>query len=609
MRKTIRLVDIKKIFIILLFSISSAVSATRYYVSTSGNNANNGLTATTPWQTIQYAETHATNAGDVIALKRGDIWLTNLALGIHHGGISGNPITWDGALWGSGANAIIRSSSNRTGSNMSIVNIIGCSYVTFQNISVDGNNTYTFGLVIGGTDNMYSSGGIQNAEKSIIVQNCSVLNCGNGVNYTIGLLSQTWNNDMSDITIKGNTFNGADDEQLAFYGGKSADGGTPAQCKNVYIGYNSLTNWGRRGQTTGYGLQINNKITDVIIEHNTLTTGLNGHGNALHIESNESVPGWFPARITVRYNKFYATADNTFCIYITQGQAKTVDVYSNLLYGATKTTSGGGIWIVGSTSPSWTGAVLNFFNNTIYTLSGRSFNNDCAVAGVVTLKNNLIINTGNDDYGMMCLVNNTAGATAHSNNLYYRSANVNFTKIKDGGAYKQTPAQVLSWETAAIVTDPFFITPGSDFHLQTGSPAIGTGIPISGITKDIDGVTFKNPPDIGCYQSAGSNIVTSVPTVNDPATANIMIKIYPNPVHHILNISCVYSSTYSVQTALNSPNSIRIFDMSGKLVLERRLDPGLANQQIPINLKSGVFTVLLVSGPLTLSSQNLIVYN
>ena len=131
----------KKILIILFLSISSAVSATRYYVSTSGNDANDGLTTTTPWKTIQYAETHAITAGDVIALKKGDIWLTATALGIHHGGLSGSPIIWDGSLWGTGANAVIRSSANRTGSNMSVVNITGCSNVTFQNITVDGNNT------------------------------------------------------------------------------------------------------------------------------------------------------------------------------------------------------------------------------------------------------------------------------------------------------------------------------------------------------------------------------------------------------------------------------------------------------------------------------------
>ena len=444
------MLKMKKIIIIIamFLTISSMVSATTYYVSTSGNNANNGTSTATPWQTVQYAESKAINAGDIIALKKGDVWLTNIALGIHHGGTSGNPITWDGALWGSGANAIIRSSANRTGSNLSVVNITGCSYVNFRNITVDGNNTYTFGIVIGGTDNMYSTGGKQNAEKKITVENCAVLNIGNGATYALGLLCQTWNNDISDITIKGNTFDGADDEQLAFYGGKTADGGTPSQAKNIYIGYNTMTNWGRRGKTTGYGLQINNKITDVIIEKNYLTTGPNGRGNAMQIESNESLAGAFPERVVVRYNKIYATVDNTYCIFITQGQAKTVDVYYNLLNSSTKTTTGGGVWVVSSSNPSWTGAKLNFYNNTIYTSGGRSFTNDCAVSGVVTLKNNILVNSGTDDYGMMCLTNNTEGATTHSNNLYYRSAGVNFTKVKDGGTYKQTPAQVSAWEAS-----------------------------------------------------------------------------------------------------------------------------------------------------------------
>jgi hypothetical protein len=329
----------------------------------------------------------------------------------------------------------------------------------------------------------------------------------------------------------------------------------------------------------------------------------------LQIESNETVPGWFPQRVTVRYNKIYATLDNTFGIYITQGQAKTVDVYSNLIYSSTKTTNGGGIWVVASVSPSWTGAKLNFYNNTIFTSGGRSFNNDCSVPGVVTLKNNLIYNTGADNYGMVCLVNNITGATTHSNNLYYRSANINYTKIKDGSVYKQTPDQVISWEAAAKVEDPLFVTPGTDFRLKPGSPAIGAGETITGITKDIDGVPYSNPPDIGCYQSVTNNLVTSVPTVKETGSSEIKITIYPNPVHHILNILCEYSSTYNLQDATNSPNSIRIVDMSGKLFLERRLEPGRTSQQIPINISSGVYVILLISHGVTLSTQKLIVYN
>jgi uncharacterized repeat protein (TIGR02059 family) len=551
-----RFLKLRAILFLLFLSINGLSYATKYYVSTSGNNANDGLTTLTPWQTIQYAETKAINPGDIIALKKGDIWSSELALGIHHGGISGNPIIWDGALWGTGSNAILRSSTNRTGSNLSIVNITGCSYVTFQNIILDGNNTFAFGLVIGGTNGMYSPGGVQNLEKSITVQNCSVLNCGNGVTYALGLLVQTWKTGMSDITIKGNIFDGADDEQLAFYGGKSPDGGIPAECKNVYIGYNTLTNWGRRGQSTGYGLQINNKITNVVIEHNTLTTGPYGHGNGLHIESNEPIAGYFPSAVIVRYNKIYATADNTYCIYITQGQAKTVDVYYNLLYGGTHTTTGGGIWVLNSISPDWTGAKLNFYNNTIYTISGRSFTNG-ADAGVVTIKNNLFYNSGTDDYGMMCLVNNTSGTANHNNNLYYRSANINYTKIKDGSSYKQTDSQVLSWETDGKASDPLFTNPGSDYHLKSGSPAIGTGVAISGMTKDLDGIALPAIPDIGCYQSSvgtpvvlpvyvSSAVENTTPSVINMTYNLSLANILPGALAFIVQVNSVARTISSV---------------------------------------------------------------
>ena len=553
MHKPKRTLLTKRILILLLLFISSLSYARKYYVSTSGNDANNGLTTATPWKTIQYAEAHAISAGDTIALKRGDIWSSTIALGIHHGGTIGSPVTWDGTLWGSGAKAIIRSSGDRSGDSLSIVNIIGCSYVTFQNITVDGNNTRTFGLVIGGHTGF--SGNIQNAENHISILNCSILNCGNGTCYELAFTCQTFNNAISDITIKGCTLDGSDDEQLSFYNGRSNNTAAPSECKNVYIGYNTLTNWGRRGTSTGYGLQINNKITDVIIEHNTLTTGINGHGNAIHIESNEPNPGWFPTGVIVRYNKINATLDNTFCIYITQGQAKSVDVYCNQLYSSTKTTNGGGIWVVSSTSPDWTGAKLNFYNNTIYTLAGRSFTNDCAVAGVVTFKNNLLYNTGTDDYGMMCLANTTAGATTHSNNLYYRSANVSYTKVKDGGSYAQTSTQVLTWEPTAKVTDPFLVTPGTDFHLQAGSPAIGTGVAIPGLTKDIEGVTFSNTPDIGCFQSH-SNLSPPIykSSVVENATPSLLDMTYDVALDNsVVPPASVFDvKIYSVSVPVNS---------------------------------------------------------
>ena len=53
----------KKLFTILFLLISFVLyGQTKYYVSTSGSDANDGLTYSTAWKTLQYAETTATRS-------------------------------------------------------------------------------------------------------------------------------------------------------------------------------------------------------------------------------------------------------------------------------------------------------------------------------------------------------------------------------------------------------------------------------------------------------------------------------------------------------------------------------------------------------------------
>jgi hypothetical protein len=78
-----------------------------------------------------------------------------------------------------------------------------------------------------------------------------------------------------------------------------------------------------------------------------------------------------------------------------------------------------------------------------------------------------------------------------------------------------------------------------------------------------------------------------------------VICIYPNPAKEFINIS--------VLEPLLEPQIIRIFDLSGKLCMESRLDQGVSNAQIPINLESGLYIVKLMHGVLTLFTQKLIV--
>ncbi len=479
--------------------IPQSGACTIYYVSTSGlDGPGRGTTQTDPWQTLQYAEAHATAPGTIIALKKGDVWASTTAVAIKHGGSSGAHIIWDGSLWGTGANAIVRSSADRASGNDAIVNIIACSHVTFSHITVDGNDTQTFGLVVGGHTGF--SGNNQSNETDIVIDGCSILNCGNGGDYRLGFLSQTWFTGMSDITIENSTLDGSDDELLSFYPGKSQDGSSPQEIKNITIRNNTLTNWGRRGQSTGYGMQINNKCTNVLVEHNTLTQGASGKGDAFHIESNEQALGYIPTGVIVRYNKMTVTRSNEWCVFIQQGQAKTADFYYNLFVQGNNPTdsNGGAVWIVISASPPYTGAVLNFWNNSIYTMSGISFQNDCGTPGVVTLKNNLIYNAGTNGDSSFCLRNNTAASTAHSNNAYYRSASASYLKVFDG-TYDRTNGEVLSWEPTAQAGDPLLASPGTDFTLKAGSPCINAGVSV-GLTMDYAGKPVGASPDIGALE-------------------------------------------------------------------------------------------------------------
>lgn len=52
-----------------------------------------------------------------------------------------------------------------------------------------------------------------------------------------------------------------------------------------------------------------------------------------------------------------------------------------------------------------------------------------------------------------------------------------------------------------IGQDPLFVdVANGDYHLSSASPCIGAGVAYEGIGLDLDGVSFSDPPSIGCYE-------------------------------------------------------------------------------------------------------------
>lgn len=92
-----------KIFVfaaLLALLYPAKVSATTYYVSTSGSDSNAGTTETAPWAHLPQmkgssgvAASHSVVAGDVFVLRGCDVWYnSNFPLALSRGGAAGNPV-------------------------------------------------------------------------------------------------------------------------------------------------------------------------------------------------------------------------------------------------------------------------------------------------------------------------------------------------------------------------------------------------------------------------------------------------------------------------------------------------------------------------------------
>jgi hypothetical protein len=102
-------------------------------------------------------------------------------------------------------------------------------------------------------------------------------------------------------------------------------------------------------------------------------------------------------------------------------------------------------------------------------------------------------------------------------NLYYNASNYVGIWIGYADTYYATFAEFQTYynvETNGVGADPLFVDPtNNNFHLQEGSPAIGAGLTVSGVTTDYDGVAYEATPSIGALEyeaGVGDVLVTSI---------------------------------------------------------------------------------------------------
>ncbi|MGN6541546.1 MAG: PKD domain-containing protein, partial [Ginsengibacter sp.] len=93
----------KTLLVLALVIFSFTANATIYYISSSGNDSNNGTSTNAPWRTLDKVNSKIFSPGDNILFNRGDLFYGTLT--INQSGTSGNPITF--GAYGVGNNPVI----------------------------------------------------------------------------------------------------------------------------------------------------------------------------------------------------------------------------------------------------------------------------------------------------------------------------------------------------------------------------------------------------------------------------------------------------------------------------------------------------------------------
>ena len=160
----------------VLFIGIEVESATDYYVSLSGNDANDGLTLDTAWRTITYAATQA-QAGDTVYIKGGDYGHEHVV--VANSGTEANPIVFEGydgipVIDGqdlTGTGILVDSKEYIEIKNIKVTQYTDGVYLKYSNhITLDG----IIGFNLGGAGSWVGNGIFLLFSDYCNLQNCSV---------------------------------------------------------------------------------------------------------------------------------------------------------------------------------------------------------------------------------------------------------------------------------------------------------------------------------------------------------------------------------------------------------------------------------------------------
>jgi len=431
---------------LLIILFGAMASGTTYYVSTTGNDNNDGSSGS-PWATLQKA-VNTVVAGDTVLVASGNYAGFRI---VDKSGTAGSPIILKSQTQG-GANVNTKGGSIMHGAMMEFEGYSSMSYWIIDGFSVDGTvQGATFGE---GID-------FRNATH-MTVRNCSVHSC----NHT-GIFSA-----FSDYAYEENNVSFNNNEH-GIYNSNSGDNGHTI------------------GNTT-YG-----NVSTAI--QNNADASMGGDG---------IMTGWLHERNTM-YN-------STGAGYNFDGLCNSV-IRNSLIYNGSGS-KGFSLYAQDAAESSHDDRILN---NTVVSPASSYFCIFIADGGVVAPPTgnqvfNNILYSYDSGHGSICLPSTVEASFQSDYNVVMSTA-----FALDDNATQLTLAQwqALGYDTHSVTaTDTaLFVNPsGNDYHLKSGSPAIGAGTTLSDVPDDRDGAIRPQGGsfDIGCYEYPSGSLAvatTSLP--------------------------------------------------------------------------------------------------
>ncbi len=504
----------------------------RYAETTNGDDAVDGLSPDFAWETIGKVNGETFNPGESVLFKRGEAW-TVTRLQVPSSGIAGNPIIF--GPYGTGANPLIDMSLEYNDFTLDVGFVWERNHAAIVNqVWEDGARfikAVNYGAMVQGS--WFQGGGVvyvwctddgnPNTEH-VITHPATSNSCFdfNGQSYIT----------VQDIDLASGAANGFDLRQIdesnhltmlrckaSHFGLRSFDGGgAPGwvhsdidfiDCvaedsigEGFWIGFGSRlrlirceafdidkdVSLGYPSTNFGGGYLVGIEAVDCLVDRGNFHDIYYGAPGHVEQEGAETAALRTIVRRTI-HNQNGAGGNGSVSVML---EGNDTQFYNNIVIGV----GGNGVQVGRSAD----GQQVLF--NTIYVTSSdwafyaRDNTN-------LTFKNNIIMHPGVANLGIG--VTNTAQASIDSNyNMIYRQTGTMSYYWQDG-----VPEYLLtfaSWQTVSGQdansdnSDPAFVTPGSDFHLQVSSPCRGAGATGTGITDDYDGVTRGDPPDIGAYE-------------------------------------------------------------------------------------------------------------